>query len=163
MVKSDSDFIKLFSRSFWSYIIPLWVLSDIKNFFFGAPPRRFDSNAVEPFIFASYLPGRIAAGGWTFLTDFIWMASISGSIGATEVLVPYFCQARDGGYEYGSYSQFRAHLAISQPIWRKGWHRPKLGIISYVISAFLPLFCQKVAKIDPSGRIRAIFSYKKAF
>ena len=91
------------------------------------------------------------------------MASISESIGATEVLVPYFCQARDGGYEYGSYSQYRAHLAIFQPIWRKGWHRPKLGIISYVISAFLPLFCQKVAKIDPSGRIRAIFSYKKAF
>ena len=91
------------------------------------------------------------------------MASISESIGATEVLVPYFCQARDGGHEYGSYSQYRAHLAIFQPIWRKGWHRPKLGIISYVISAFLPLFCQKVAKIDPSGRIRAIFSYKKAF
>ena len=59
-------------------------------------------------------------GGRTFLTHFIWMASISEGIGATEVLVPYFCQARDGGYEYGSYSQYRAHLAIFQPIWRKG-------------------------------------------
>ena len=87
---------------------------------FYAPPHRFASNASSPFVFASYLPGRIAGGGRTILVDNIWMASISEGIGATEVLVPYFCQARDGGYEYGSYSQYRAHLAIFQPIWRKG-------------------------------------------
>ena len=159
--------IKIFWRRQW-YPFPLGARSKLRHSYisFEGGSWEFLKNEwrmSDALFRPPYLPGRIAGGGRTFLTDFIWMASISKSIGATEVLVPYFCQARDGGYEYGSYSQYRAHLAIFQPNWRKGWHRPKLGIISYVISAFLPLFCQKVTKIDPSGRIRAIFSYKKAF
>ena len=38
-----------------------------------------------------YLPGRIAGGGRSFLTHFIWMASISEGIGAMEMLVPWIC------------------------------------------------------------------------
>ena len=93
------------------------------------------------------------------------MASISGSIGATEVLnlVPYFCQARDGGYECGSYSQFRAHLAIFQPIWRKGLHRPKFGIISYVTSAFSAVNMPKSGSNRPIGKNQSYLLLQEGF